>query len=95
MYGHHEPSFYYDALCSAAKRIDLWKTHYHHVLPGHEAIIEWYSSTGMKPYLERLTDEEKHRFEQSVLLKIRNRYKAQEDGNVLFQFRRLFFIAYR
>lgn len=91
----HELTFYYDVLCPLAKRIDLWETHYHHVLPNHEAIIEWYSATGMKPYLEKLTDEEKQRFAQSVLAKIQKSYKVQDDGNVLFPFRRLFFIAYK
>jgi trans-aconitate 2-methyltransferase len=92
---YHELTFYYDALCSLARCVDLWETHYHHVLPGHEAIIEWYSSTGMRPYLEKLTGEEKQRFLQSVLAKIREGYKVQEDGKVLFPFRRLFFVAYK
>lgn len=91
----HELTYYYDALCPLAKSIDMWETHYYHVLYEHEAIIEWYSSTGMKPYLEKLTDEEKQSFTQSVLSKIRKSYKVQDDGNVLFQFRRLFFIAYK
>lgn len=92
---YHELTFYYDALCSLAKDINLWETHYHHVLPGHEAIIEWYSATGMRLYLEKLTGEEKERFLQSVLAKIRERYQVQTDGKVLFPFRRLFFIAYK
>lgn len=92
---YHELTFYYDLLCPLAKRIDLWETHYHHVLPNHEAIIEWYSATGMKPYLDKLTAEEKQSFTQNVLAKIQKSYKVQDDGNVLFPFRRLFFIAYK
>jgi len=92
---YNELTFYYDVLCSLSENIYLWETHYNHILSGHEAIIEWYSSTGMRPYLEKLTDEDKRRFIQSVLLKIRDSYKVQNDGNVLFQFRRLFFIAYK
>jgi len=49
----------------------------------------------MRPYLEKLTGEEKQRFLQSVLAKIREGYKVQEDGKVLFPFRRLFFVAYK
>jgi trans-aconitate 2-methyltransferase len=91
----HALAFYYDVLCSLSPNIYLWETHYHHVLSGHEAIIEWYSSTGMKPYLEILNSEERLLFIQSVLRKIRRSYKKQMDGMVLFPFRRLFFIAYR
>jgi trans-aconitate 2-methyltransferase len=87
--------YYYDVLSSLAKEIYLWETHYNHILSSHEAIIEWYSSTGMKPYLEKLSDREKEEFTKSVLLKIIKEYIIQNDGNVLFQFRRLFFIAYR
>ncbi len=92
---YHELTYYYDVLCSLAKNIDLWETRYHHVLPGHEAIIEWYSSTGMRPYLDKFTGEEKQRFKQGVLSKIRGSYRVQDDGSVLFPFRRLFFVAYK
>lgn len=92
---YQELGFYYDMLCPLAKRIDLWETHYRHVMAGHEAIIDWYRSTGMRPYLEKLTEDEKHRFIAGVLEKIKQSYRAQKDGSLLFDFRRLFFIAYR
>jgi len=87
--------YYYDVLSSLTKEIYLWETHYYHILSNHEAIIEWYSSTGMKPYLEKLSDREKDEFTKSVLSKISKEYTIQNDRNVLFQFRRLFFIAYK
>jgi trans-aconitate 2-methyltransferase len=92
---YQDLSYYYDVLSPLTKDVYLWETHYNHVLSNHEAIIEWYSSTGMKPYLERLKDTEKEEFKNSILSKIRKEYVAQNDGNVLFQFTRLFFIAYR
>lgn len=63
-------------------------------MSGHKAIIESYRSTGVRPYLECLSDAERNEFAQGVLSRIRNLYKVQEDGKVLFPFRRLFFIAY-
>ena len=88
-------SYYYDVLSPLSKEVYLWETHYNHVLSGHEAIIEWYSSTGMKPYLARLNNHEQEEFKNSILSKICNDYAVQKDGNVLFQFTRLFFIAYK
>jgi trans-aconitate 2-methyltransferase len=93
---HYEDlSFYYDVLSPLAGEIHLWETHYNHVMSGHNAIIEWYKSTGMRPYLERLDETERAEFIQGVLSRVRVAYKAQQDGRVLFPFRRLFFVAYR
>ncbi|KUO64498.1 MAG: hypothetical protein APF84_10415 [Gracilibacter sp. BRH_c7a] len=91
----NELSYYYNALSPLTKDIELWETYYYHVVPGHEAIIDWYKSTGMKPFLARLDESEKDEFAQEVLSKIQTEYKTQEDGNVLFPFRRLFFIAHK
>lgn len=88
-------SYYYDVLSPLTNEIYLWETHYNHVLSSHKAIIEWYSSTGMRPYLARLNEAEQEKFKEAVLLKIGKEYKIQNDGNVLFEFRRLFFIAYQ
>lgn len=95
-YIHYEElSFYYDVLYKDVKEIELWETTYNHVMLDHESIIEWYNSTGMRPYLEKLEQWEKDEFAESVLKKIRKSYKLQSDGKVLFPFRRLFFIAYK
>jgi trans-aconitate 2-methyltransferase len=64
-------------------------------MPDHESIIEWYKSTGMRPYLEKLDEQERSEFIAGVLARIRDGYRVQADGRVLFPFRRLFFIAYR
>ena len=91
-----EPSYYYDLLQSQAERIDLWETTYHHVLPSADAILEWIRGTGLRPYLEALaTQEQKTRFEELLLAGLRVAYPRRPDGNVLFPFRRVFFVAYR
>ena len=51
-------------------------------------------STGLKPYLERIEDNgEKQKFEKLVLKGIKHHYESQNDGKVLFAFKRLFFVA--
>ena len=86
---------YYDALHGSSRAIDLWVTHYYHVLENQPAIIEWTKSTGMRPYLERLPENEREGFMAEVLKRAKRAYPAQRDGKVLFIFKRLFFIAYK
>ena len=47
----HETGFYYDLLAPHAGRVDLWETEYIHIMPGAEAILEWYRGTGLRPVL--------------------------------------------
>ncbi len=93
---NHPPGFYYDLFAPAVAHLDLWETTYYHVMPGPEAIIEWFRGTGLRPYLEALrSDEERRTFEQRLLVRYTESYPRRANGNVLFPFRRLFFIAYR
>ena len=91
----HPLSAYYDLLAGQAKKIDLWKTSYFHVMESLQAIVDMIRTTGMKPFLDALaTAEEKTEFESLVLKELRTEYDVRGDGKVLFPFERLFFIAY-
>ena len=92
---NHSPSFYYDLLQPLAARLELWETEYIHVLSGPQAIVDWFRATGLRPYLEVLTETERADFEAALLEKYRAKYPQQSDGRILFPFRRLFFIAYQ
>lgn len=93
---YEELDYYYNVLSPFSGVIELWETWYNHVLPGHSDIIDWYKATGMKFFLDKLPDQRaKDEFADNVLEKILEKYKIQNDGNVLFPFRRLFFIAYK
>ena len=83
-----------DQLCRLSGHIEMWSTTYFHVLENHGSIIEWYSSTGLKPYLARLqTEGERRRFGQQILEKCASEYPARGDGKIVFPFKRLFFTA--
>ncbi len=91
-----ELPFYYDLLSPHAARIDLWETTYQHVLPDHQAMVEWYKGTGLRPYLDRLTaDADRARFLADYLQRLPQAYPPRPDGRILFPFKRLFLIAYR
>jgi trans-aconitate 2-methyltransferase len=93
---YRSPGFYYDILSPISPGVFFWKTTYYHVLADHQGLIDWYSSTGMKTYLERLPGEtQKESFRTQVLEACRDSYPAQKDGRILYPFDRLFFIAYK
>ncbi|MCA9016219.1 MAG: trans-aconitate 2-methyltransferase [Planctomycetaceae bacterium] len=87
--------FYYDLLAPLATKIDLWETEYMHIMENVEAILEWFRGTGLRPYLEALSDEiQQAQFEAELLERYRDAYPLQQNGKVLFPFRRLFVVAY-
>lgn len=96
LFTYNSYNFYYDILSEQTQGIEMWETSYLHILESHESIIEWIRSTGMKPYLDRLTnDTMKNEFEKDVLETVKTDYPLQKNGKVLFPFKRLFFIAYK
>ena len=65
-----------------------------HVLESPQAVVEWISSTGLRPFLDALeADADREAF--VALLHARHAsYPRRVDGRVLFPFRRTFVIAY-
>ncbi|MBU1692689.1 MAG: methyltransferase domain-containing protein [Verrucomicrobia bacterium] len=90
-----EPQVYYDALAPQAKSVDIWETEYCHVMESPSAIVEWISSTGLRPFLDALdSPEEKQRFVTRLAERVTEAYTTRSDGRVLFPFKRTFVIAY-
>lgn len=91
----HEAPFYYDLLAPRAAGVDMWETEYQYVLPGAEAVVEWYKGTGLRPFLEALPEADRDRFLATYLERLRPFCPPRADGRTLFPFRRLFVVAYR
>lgn len=89
------PGEYYDLLSECASHFSLWHTTYYHVMKSHEAILEWYRGTGLRPYLEALPEQARPPFEADIRERIREAYPAQRNGNILFRFPRFFILAVR
>ena len=63
---------YFDILSDISTDFTLWQTTYLHRLPSHQAIMEWYSSTGLRPYLDAaVTDAARCDFYQEVFRQVR------------------------
>jgi trans-aconitate 2-methyltransferase len=92
----HELDYYYDLLSPFTDNIILWETHYFHILPSLQGIIDFIQSTALKPYLEKLNiDTEKRALKNDILKECQNCYRIQSNGRVLFPFKRMFIIAYK
>ena len=91
----HEPAFYDDILSPVSSRVDLWITQYLHILTGPEEIVEWYKGTGLRPYLDALTNPtDREDFLAEYRAAITAAYPSQRSGKVIFPFRRIFLVAW-
>ena len=84
---------YFDILAAEAGQFQMWQITYLHRMPSHEAIMDWYKGTGLRPYLRLLSGERAAAFEQAVLEEVAARYPKQGNGEIIFRFPRFFFTA--
>lgn len=88
-----KPYEYYDLLSGLTDDFDIWSTTYYHVMSSHNDIMEWYRGTGLRPYLESLSVDDRTSFESEVYDRLLQEYPKQKDGNIIFKFPRYFMLA--
>jgi trans-aconitate 2-methyltransferase len=86
---------YYDLLRPQAKHLDIWRTIYHHRLPGPEAVVAWFAGSSLRPFLAALAAPLRDDFIAAYAAQIARAYPTQFDGTVLLPFPRLFIVAAR
>jgi len=92
----HEPAWYFTALRGACRTLDIWRTTYHHALPGGAAaVVEWFKGSGLRPFLDALDERERTDYLARYRAAIAESYPAHYDGVVLLPFPRLFIVATR
>ncbi len=91
----HEPARYYALLKPLCARVDVWRTTYFHPLQGHDAIVEWFKGSALRPYLALLDAEEQQAFLDEYRRGVAAAYPSLADGTVLLPFPRLFVVAVR
>jgi len=90
-----QPEQYYDALRPLCSRIDIWHTHYNHIIENHVGVVEWFKGSGMRPFLAPLSAAMRETFLAKYTDEIRDAYPARFDGKVILKFPRLFVLAVR
>lgn len=88
-------SEYFNLLSEISSDFQLWETVYYHRMPSHEAILDWYRATGLRPYLSQLNTADSAAFEGEIYSRICEEYPVESCGEIIFPFPRLFFIATR
>ncbi|GAA0719108.1 methyltransferase domain-containing protein [Dactylosporangium roseum] len=88
------PQEYVRILAGAGLTVDVWQTTYHHVLPGADPVLEWFSGTGLRPYFDALSGQDLADFRAEVAARLRSAYPREPFGTIL-PFPRLFVVAHR
>lgn len=86
---------YYDILTEAGCDVDIWRTTYYHIMESHQSIIDWVSSTGLRPWLQELSESEQRNYLARYHELLQEQYPLQENGKILLAFPRLFIVARR
>lgn len=88
------PEWYYGALRDACVALDIWRTTYHHALPGGPAaVVEWFKGSGLRPFLTALDEHARADYLARYTEAIARAYPPLPDGTVLLPFPRLFIVA--
>jgi trans-aconitate 2-methyltransferase len=87
-----DPADYLALLARAGCEVDAWETTYLHVLPGEDAVVDWYRGSGLRPVLSALPLAEAEEFLAGYRDLIRVAYPPAPYGTVL-PFRRVFVVA--
>jgi trans-aconitate 2-methyltransferase len=89
------PEDYYDLLRPLCSHLDIWHTHYNHIMADHAAVVEWFKGSALRPFLAPLDAAMRATFTARYTDEIRHAYQARYDGKVMLKFPRLFILAVR
>jgi len=89
------PEDYYDLLCPQCSHIDIWHTHYNHIIENHAGVVEWFKGSALRPFLAPLDAAMRESFTAKYIDEIRIAYPVRSDGRVMLKLPRLFILAVR
>ncbi len=89
------PEQFYDLLRPLCSRLDVWHTHYQHVMPDHAAVVEWFKGSSLRPFYSAVEGAMREQFLAAYTAEIARAYPSRHDGKVMLRFPRLFILAVR
>ena len=87
------PNEYYTLLKPHCRSLDIWHTAYYHVLDGVQGIVDFISTTGLRPFLDPLDEAMRGQFVDAYRANLAKAYPVVLDGKVILRFPRLFLVA--
>ena len=90
-----KPEQYYDLFRPLCRRVDIWHTHYNHLIDDHAGVVEWFKGSGLRPLLAPLDAVTREAFLSRYIDEISRTYPLRCDGKVMLTFPRLFIVAVR
>ena len=84
---------YYAWLTPHCRMVEFWQTTYVHPLDGHDAVVDWFVGSALRPFLAKLEPDEAPAFLAHYRRELEMAYTPQADGKVLLLYPRLFFVA--
>jgi trans-aconitate 2-methyltransferase len=90
------PEDYFGWLQPLCSSVDIWTTTYLHALTGDDPVVDWMLGTGLRPYVEALTnDADRAAFLDAYRERLAPAFPKRSDGTTLLPFPRLFLLALR
>jgi trans-aconitate 2-methyltransferase len=87
---HEEPPEFYAAMLAKLgyDRIDCYHLTFHHPMDRPADVVQWYRSTGLRPFLDTLAEDRHEEFLGQVTARLNAAYGTS--GAMTFDFKRLF-----
>ena len=89
------PPEYHDILSGLSDDFSVWETTYYHRMSSCENLAEWAKGSRLRPYLEALSPQKAEMFVNEIVKTAETAYSAQTNGEIVFRFRRFFFLIQR
>ena len=89
------PEQFYDLLRPLCSHLDIWHTHYYHLMANHAAVVEWFKGSSLRPFYAALDGAMREQFIAAYYDAIARTYSVRYDGKVILTFPRLFILAVR
>ena len=90
-----EPNEYFDILSKLTDSFQIWETTYYHQMKSYDDLIHWIKGAMLRPYLNQMDAFKQEQFLNELKQQTSKVYNLQQNGDIIFHFRRFFFVAYK